>query len=130
MERKPYPTRSPAPEARRAASPDGQPLRDHGGAQAGAAGSGHPAAPGPGLVPSGLDAFWLEADQQASAEHPIERELVHRLDALARYGELIDGALAEGRDRAAELLLRQREREEAIVRRLRQALRRTRGQRG
>jgi len=85
-----------------------------------------PAARTPRTVP-GLDSFWLEADRESSAEHPIERELGHRLDVLARYGEQIEGALAEGRDRAAEILLRQREREEAIVRRLRQALRRTSG---
>ncbi|MFO7260472.1 MAG: hypothetical protein DIU52_004915 [bacterium] len=86
----------------------------------------------PGLRPAtpGLDAFWLEADQQASAQDPIERELGHRLDTLARYTILIEAALAEGRDRAVEILLRQREREEALVRRLRSALRRTRGERG
>lgn len=85
---------------------------------------------GPGPAVPGLDAFWLEADRQASPQHPIERELGHRLDTLARYTILIEAALADGRDRAAEILLRQREREEAVVRRLRWALRRARGQRG
>lgn len=92
--------------------------------------AGQPSPPSPRPAAPGLDAFWLEADQQASAQHPIERELGHRLDTLARYAMLIEAALADGRDRAAEILLRQREREEAVVRRLRRALRRTRGPRG
>ncbi|HEY8468930.1 MAG TPA: hypothetical protein VIL18_04775 [Longimicrobiales bacterium] len=66
----------------------------------------------------------MEADQEASTQHPLERELAHRLDALARYRLLIEAAEAEGRERAVEILLRQREREERIVRRLRRALRR------
>jgi hypothetical protein len=72
----------------------------------------------------GLDAFWMEADREGSSQHPLERELGHRLDALARYHQLIEAAEAEGRERVVEILLRQREREERIVRRLRRALRR------
>ncbi len=119
MDREPHATPSPAPGPSPAGSPDREAPR---GEQA------PPSGPRP-AVP-GLDAFWLEADLQASAQHPIERELGHRLDTLARYAMLIEAALADGRDRAAEILLRQREREEAVVRRLRWALRRTRGQRG
>src|SRR5690606_21180228 len=86
----------------------------------------------PGLRPAtpGLDAFWLEADQQASAQDPIERELGHRVDTPARDPVVSEAAVAEGRDRAVEILLRQPEREEALVRRLRSAVRRTRGERG
>jgi len=73
----------------------------------------------------GLDSFWMEADRESSAQHPLERELGHRLDTLARYHLLIETAVAEGRERAVEILLRQREREERIVRRLRRALRRS-----
>lgn len=131
MDRQPHARRHPRPgplrpAARRGgAGPRGKPGRD---ADRPAAATrprdtrpdaGAPAAPG-------VDAFWLEADQEGSGEHPIERELGHRLDALARYAMLIEAALADGRERAAEILLRQREREEAIVRRLRSALRRAR----
>lgn len=118
MDREPYAAPSPASGASPRGSPDGP-------SRAGERTSSEtrPAAPG-------LDAFWLEADQQASAQHPIERELGHRLDTLARYTILIEAALADGRDRAVEILLRQREREEAVVRRLRSALRRARREQG
>lgn len=70
----------------------------------------------------GLDLFWEQADRDASGQNPLERELDERVDALARYRELIVEAQANGRDEAAELLLRQYDREEQAVRRLRHAL--------
>ena len=70
----------------------------------------------------GLDLFWEQADRDGSGQNPLERELDERVDALARYRELIVEAQANGRDEAAELLLRQYDREEQAVRRLRHAL--------
>lgn len=70
----------------------------------------------------GLDSFWEQADQAGSAQHPLERELDERTDALARYRRLIDEAEANGREEAAEILLRQHDREAASVERLREAL--------
>jgi hypothetical protein len=74
----------------------------------------------------GLDTFWEQADTTASGQHPLERELDERIDALARYRRLISDAQANGRDEAAEILLRQHDREEAAVEQLRQALERSR----
>jgi ferritin-like metal-binding protein YciE len=70
----------------------------------------------------GLDQFWEHADGTGSAQHPLERELDERTDALARYRRLIDEAEANGREEAAEILLRQHDREAASVERLRAAL--------
>ncbi|MBI4409856.1 MAG: hypothetical protein HY561_09125 [Gemmatimonadetes bacterium] len=76
--------------------------------------------PGPGL-----DFFWEQADVDGSREHPLERELCDRLDALARYGRLIDEAESGGREEAAEVLLRHHARQAAEVARLREALARS-----
>jgi hypothetical protein len=73
----------------------------------------------------GLDLFWEQADRVDSGQHPLERELEERVDALARYRRLIAEAQANGREDAAEILLRQHDREEQAVQRLRDAL--TRG---
>ncbi|HEY8483102.1 MAG TPA: hypothetical protein VIL13_00725 [Longimicrobiales bacterium] len=70
---------------------------------------------------TGIEFFWEQADVEGSGEDPLERELCDRLDALARYGRLISEAESSGRDRIAELLVRQRDREEALVRRIRAA---------
>lgn len=70
----------------------------------------------------GLDLFWEQADQSGSPQHPLERELDERVDALARYRRLISEAQANGREDAAEILLRQYDREEQAVQRLRDAL--------
>lgn len=70
----------------------------------------------------GVDTFWQKADRDGSGQDPLERELDERLDALARYRRLITEAEANGRDEAAEILTRQYDREEATVRRLREAL--------
>lgn len=70
----------------------------------------------------GLDLFWEAADHDGSAQDPIERELDERVDALARYSRLIAEAQANGRDEAAEILIRQQDREEKAVDRLREAI--------
>jgi hypothetical protein len=74
----------------------------------------------------GLDTFWEQADSVASGQHPLERELDERVDALARYRRLIAEAQANGREEAAEILLRQHDREAQVVDRLREALARAR----
>lgn len=72
----------------------------------------------------GLDAFWEQADVEDSDEHPLLRELAHRVDAIARYGRMIAEAQANGLDEVAEQLQRQQDREESVARELRDALRR------
>lgn len=72
---------------------------------------------------SGLDAFWLQADAEECPDHPLERELCFRLDALARYRLLIADAQAMGRDDMADALLRQHDHEARLIRRLEEALR-------
>lgn len=74
----------------------------------------------------GLEAFWEDADVEASDEHPLEREIAERVDALSRYRALIEDAQLQGRDDLADLLLAQQAREEDVVRGLRTALRRMR----
>lgn len=70
----------------------------------------------------GLDLFWEQADRSGSGQHPLERELDERSDALARYLRLIDEAEANAREEAAEILIRQHDREAQAVERLRRAL--------
>lgn len=70
----------------------------------------------------GLDKFWETADRDSSGQHPLERELDERIDALARYRRLIADAQQNGRDEAAAILMRQHDREQAAVERLREAL--------
>lgn len=74
----------------------------------------------------GLDTFWEAADQDESGQDPLERELDERVDALTRYRRLLADAEANGRDDAAEILMRQHDREAAAVQRLRNALQRRR----
>ena len=70
----------------------------------------------------GVDTFWEEADRDGSAQNPLERELDERVDALTRYRRLIAEAEANGREGAAEILMRQHDREEEAIRRLRAEL--------
>lgn len=70
----------------------------------------------------GLDQFWEKADRTGSGQHPLERELDERIDALARYRRLIAEAQQNGRDEAVEILTRQHDREQESVERLRAAL--------
>lgn len=74
----------------------------------------------------GLDHFWEQADEESSTQHPLERELAERLDALARYRDQILQAEANDRTSDAEVLLRQHEREYQAVQRLWSAIRRMR----
>ena len=76
------------------------------------------------VAPLGLDSFWEQADSEASSENPLERELGHRLDALMRYQQMIEDALANGRDEVAEMLQAQHDRQARLVQDLRAALRR------
>ncbi len=80
--------------------------------------------------PAALESFWEQADQDASSEHPLERELAEREDALSRYRLLIEDAQAQGRDDLADILIGQQERQEVVVRGLREALRRMRERSG
>lgn len=75
---------------------------------------------------SGLDHFWEQADDESSGQNPLERELAERLDALARYRELILQMEASNRSADAEVLLRQHDREYHAVQRLWAAIRRSR----
>ena len=74
----------------------------------------------------GLDHFWEQADEESSTQHPLERELAERLDALARYRDQILQAEANERSGDAEVLMRQHEREYQAVQRLWSAIRRMR----
>lgn len=76
--------------------------------------------------PSSLESFWEQADADESNEHPLEREIAERIDALSRYRTLIEEAQAGGRDDVADLLLEQQERQQAVVQGLKQALKRMR----
>ena len=70
----------------------------------------------------GVDSFWEHADDTDSGEHPLERELADRLDAVARYRRLIAECEELGRDAEADQLLRQHQREQVEVDRLRAAI--------
>lgn len=74
----------------------------------------------------GLDHFWEQADEESSTQHPLERELAERLDALARYRDQILAAEANDRSADADVLLRQHDREYQAVQRLWSAIRRMR----
>lgn len=71
----------------------------------------------------GVDQFWQQADRKGSGQDPLERELDERIDALARYRRLIADADTNGRDEAAAILMRQHDREEESIERLREAIR-------
>jgi hypothetical protein len=71
---------------------------------------------------AGLDTFWEQADSDGSCEHPLERELCYRLDAMARYQQLIDDALAGGRDEIVDALLCQHDRQARLIDQIRAAL--------
>lgn len=71
---------------------------------------------------AGLDTFWEEADSEGSCEHPLERELCYRLDALIRYQELIQDAQASGHDEAVDALLCQHDRQVRLIGEIRAAL--------
>jgi hypothetical protein len=68
----------------------------------------------------------MQADQEESSEHPLERELEHRMDVLARYQRMITEAQANGFEDAAESFLVQHERQAELCKELRGALDRAR----
>jgi len=78
----------------------------------------------------GLDFFWEQADAEASDEHPLERELCHRLDVMERYRQMILDAQMTGRDDMVDALVVQHEKQARVVRQLRSALYRTRNTNG
>jgi hypothetical protein len=71
---------------------------------------------------AGLEAFWEQADSDALCEHPLERELCHRLDALNRYREMIMDAQSSGREEVVDALAAQFERQARLVELLKAAL--------
>jgi hypothetical protein len=73
-------------------------------------------------VTPGIHLFWEQADLESSDDHPLERELRHRVDAIARYHGMIADAEAMGLDSAVEQLTRQCAREQDFARELRAAL--------
>ncbi len=75
----------------------------------------------------GLDSFWESADRDGSEEHPLERELAERMDAVARYRSLIADCEEMGRDEDVKVLTEQHERERLEAQRLREALAREKG---
>ena len=76
----------------------------------------------------GLSRFWEQADNEASGQNPLERELAERLDALTRYRRLILEMEASDRSVDADVLLRQHDREYQLVQRLWSAIRRARAE--
>jgi hypothetical protein len=58
-----------------------------------------------------LDLFWEEADEHAVSEHPLHRELLHRLDIIACYDRLIGEAESGGREEELTTLLELQQRQ-------------------
>ena len=75
-------------------------------------------------IPPGLAQFWEEADHEEAAEHPLERELQHQVDALSRYARLIEDARGAADEELMNDLRAQQSRQERIVDSLARALRR------
>jgi hypothetical protein len=71
-----------------------------------------------------LDLFWEEADLADAAEHPLRRELAHRLDVLARYEQLLADAESHGNPGQIDALAKQRRRQLEVIGRLQDALQR------
>lgn len=71
----------------------------------------------------GLESFWETCDRDSIGDHPLMRELCDRLDAIQRYRDLIADAEYMGDDDAVALLSKQFDQQHALVRRLREELR-------
>jgi hypothetical protein len=71
-----------------------------------------------------LDLFWEEADLADAAEHPLRRELAHRLDVLARYERLLADAQSGGSAAQIAALIREHRRQLQLIEVLEDALRR------
>jgi hypothetical protein len=76
--------------------------------------------------PTGLDAFWLDADANECADNPLERELCYRLEAVERFGRMIAEAEEVGRDEVIAALLAQQSHQSKLAQELQQALKRYR----
>ena len=72
----------------------------------------------------GLDFFWEQADRDESPDHPLERELMHRLDVLERYRQMIMDAQAGDRDEIVDALRTEHDRQARVVGAIQDALRR------
>ncbi len=70
----------------------------------------------------GLDLFWEDADLTESGEHPLRRELAHRLDVLTRYERLMAEAQSSGEDELLSNLTAQHSREMRVIEALEDAL--------
>jgi hypothetical protein len=73
---------------------------------------------------NGIERFWQQADDESAGEHPLERELAYRVDALIHCREAILEAEDGGREAALEHLIRQHDSQEAAIREIRMALER------
>ncbi|MGQ0815741.1 MAG: hypothetical protein ACT4O1_14995 [Gemmatimonadota bacterium] len=73
----------------------------------------------------GLESFWETCDHDNVDDHPLMRELCFRLDVIQRYRGMITDAEAMGDDNAVELLSKQFDQQHAVVRRIREELRRS-----
>jgi hypothetical protein len=71
----------------------------------------------------GLDLFWELADEEDDDQHPLERELAHRLDTLKRYGLLLERAEIAGDEPAVASLEALRQQQIDCVEELHRALR-------
>jgi Mn-dependent DtxR family transcriptional regulator len=71
-----------------------------------------------------LDLFWEEADLADAAEHPLRRELAHRLDALVRYERMLADAQSHGHKGQISALTKQHSRQLRVIERLQDALQR------
>jgi hypothetical protein len=72
----------------------------------------------------GLDLFWEEADLMDAGEHPLRRELMHRLDVVARYELLLADAQSRGHEGQISALTKQYRRQLRVIEALQDALRR------
>jgi hypothetical protein len=71
-----------------------------------------------------LDLFWEEADLVDAAEHPLRRELAHRLDVLARYEQMLADAQSHGHAGQISALTKQHRRQLHLIELLQDALQR------
>jgi hypothetical protein len=71
-----------------------------------------------------LDLFWEEADLADAGEHPLQRELAHRLDVLARYEQMLVDAQSHGHEGQISALTKQHRRQLRVIEKLQEALQR------
>ena len=71
-----------------------------------------------------LDLFWEEADLDEAAEHPLRRELAHRLDVLARYEQMLADAHSRGHNGLIATITRQHREQLQLIEQLEHALQR------